>query len=97
MIPGSHKAVEGQKAVQDLERLGIIERVDPNEPNHWSSPVHFTLKGDGKSLRVVGDYRLLNQKTILDLYPLPKLTSFTDEISGSTIFSKVDLFKAFHH
>ena len=52
----------------DLERLGIIERVDPNEPNHWSSPVHFTLKGDGKSLRVVGDYRLLNQKTILDLY-----------------------------
>ena len=87
LIPGSHKAVEGHKAIQDLERLGIIERVDPNEANHWSSPVHFTLKGDGKSLRVVGDYRLLNQKTILDLYPLPQLTSFTDEIAGSTIFS----------
>ena len=64
-------------------------------PNHWSSPVHFTLKSDG-TLRTVGDYRLLNQKTILDLYPLPQLSSFTDEIAGSTIFSKVDLFKAFH-
>ena len=95
LLPGSVKAVEGEKAVMQLLRLGIIERVDPSKPNHWSSALHLPSKSDG-SLRPVGDYRLLNSKTILDLYPLPNLRSFTAKISGSSIFSKVDLTKAFH-
>ena len=95
LLPGSHKAVEGEKAVMQLLKLGIIERVDPSKPNHWSSPLHLPSKPDG-SLRPVGDYRLLNAKTVLDLYPLPNLRSFTDKIAGSTIFSKVDMAKAFH-
>ena len=33
---------------------------------------------------------------MLDLYPLPELSSFRDHIAGSVIFSKVDLTKAFH-
>ena len=95
ILPGSPRAVKGLKAIQDLERLGIIERVNASDPNNWTSPVHFTVKDDG-SLRCVGDYRLLNQKTILDLFPLPNLRSFTGEIAGSIIFSKMDLTKAFH-
>ena len=95
LLPGSHKAVEGEKAVMQLLKLGIIERVDPSQPNHWSSPLHLPPKSDG-SLRPVGDYRLLNSKTVLDVYPLPNLRAFTDKITGSTIFSKVDMAKAFH-
>ena len=95
LAPGSPKAVKGLEAIQNLEKLGIIERVDPNEPNHYSSPVHFVWKPDG-SLRTTGDYRLLNQRTVLDLYPLPELRSFTDQMAGSLIFSKIDLTKAFH-
>ena len=33
---------------------------------------------------------------MLDLYPLPELASFKDQIAESCIFSKVDLTKAFH-
>ena len=95
LLSGSSKAVEGEKAVMQLLKLGIIERVDPSKPNHWSSALHLPGKSDG-TLRPVGDYRLLNAKTILDLYPLPNLRSFTAKISGSTIFSKVDMTKAFH-
>ena len=95
LVPGSEKYEKGLEAIQNLERLGIIERIDPNQPNHWSSPVHFVWKPD-KTLRCVGDFRLLNQRTILDIYPLPELRSFCDKIAGSKIFSKVDLTKAFH-
>ena len=94
--PGSPKAVQGKKAIEELKKLGIIEKVDPSKPTNFVSPVHFALKSDG-SLRTVGDFRLLNQKTVLDQYPLPNLKSWHSDIAGSTIFSKVDIVKAFHH
>ena len=93
--PGSPKAVEGKKAIKELERLGILERVDPSKPNNWVSPLHFAVKPDG-SLRPVGDFKVLNRKTVLDLFPLPNLRSFTQDIAGSRVFSKVDMTKAFH-
>ena len=61
LLPGSQKEIEGEKAINQLLKLGIIEKVDPNDPVLWSSPLHLPPKADG-SLRVVGDYRLLNQK-----------------------------------
>ena len=91
----SPKAAKGLEAWQQLIKLGIVEKVPAGEPNNWSSPLHFAEKGDG-SMRPVGDYRQLNLKTVLDLYPIKHIKSFTQDISGSVLFSKVDLFKAFH-
>ena len=95
LLPGSPKAKAAEKAWKELVRLGIVEKVDPSSPNTWSSPVHFVPKPSG-GLRVVGDYRQLNERTILDHYPLPHVRDYVQHISGSTIFSKVDLKKAFH-
>ena len=80
ILPGSHKAVEGFKAWQELVKLGIVERVSPDKANTWVSPLHFVPKPDG-SLRPVGDYRDLN-KTETDLYPLPNLRDWVHEIAG---------------
>ena len=95
LLPNSPKAVKAKEAWDQLLELGIIERVDPSKGNTWLSPIHFAVKPNGE-LRPVGDYRDLNAKTDLDLYPLPHLRDFTLQIAGSTIFSKLDLFKAFH-
>ena len=95
LLPGSPKHDQAKKDFLELERLGIIERVNPEDANTWSSPIHFVDKGDG-SLRPVGDYRQLNDKTELDLYNLPHLRDFQHLIAGSKVFSKVDLRKAFH-
>ena len=95
MLPGSPKAVEGKKAFQQLIDLGIVEPVDPNKPTNWSSPLHLAPKPGG-GLRPVGDYRALNMKTELDLYPLPDLRGYVYQIAGSKVFSKLDLHKAFH-
>ena len=92
MIPGSPKEVMAKKCWFELVDMGVVERVNPSESNTWLSPVHFVPKGDG-TLRPTGDFRSLNQKTELDLFPLPHLLDFTQNIAGSTIFSKVDLKK----
>ena len=92
---GSKKAILGKEAWQELVDLKIVEPVDLSQPTTWSSPLHLQLKANGK-YRCCGDFRLLNLRTLLDTFPLPSLRAFSDDIKGSTIFSKVDLRKAFH-
>ena len=75
--------------------LGIMRKVPPEEVNTWISAPHSAPKPDD-SLRVCPDYRPLNDKTILDGYSLPSLKHFTAKIQGATVFSRVDLVKAFH-
>ncbi|XP_049317746.1 uncharacterized protein K02A2.6-like [Bactrocera dorsalis] len=74
-----------------LLKLGICR---PSSSN-WSSPLHMVRKADG-TWRPCGDYRALNAQTIPDRYPLPFLQDFANVLAGNTIFSKIDLQKAFH-
>lgn len=74
-----------------LIRAGICQASSSN----WSSPLHMVQKADG-SWRPCGDYRALNAQTIRDRYPLPYLSDFSSNLHGKTIFSKIDLQKAFH-
>ena len=52
-------------------------------------------KKDG-GWRPCGDYCRLNNVTIPDRYPLPNIADFTSRISGSTIFSRLDLQKGYY-
>ncbi|GFW21466.1 retrovirus-related Pol polyprotein from transposon 297 [Trichonephila clavipes] len=48
------------------------------------------------TVRPVGDYRQLNSVTEFDSYPMPYLKDFAHALHGKRIFSKIDIFKAFH-
>ncbi|GFX71235.1 transposon Tf2-8 polyprotein [Trichonephila clavipes] len=61
----------------------------------WSSPLHVVPKSDS-TVRLVGDYRQLNSVTEFDNYPMPYLNDFAHALHGKRIFSKIDIFKAFH-
>ncbi|GFW89804.1 transposon Ty3-G Gag-Pol polyprotein [Trichonephila clavipes] len=61
----------------------------------WSSPLHVVPKSDS-TIRPVGDYRQLNSVTEFDSYPMPYLNDFAYALHGKKIFSKIDIFKAFH-
>ena len=95
ILKGSPKEVDGKKAWGELEKLGIVEKIGPGEPTHWSSALHLVTKADGTQ-RPCGDYRGLNDRTLLDVYPLPQLKHFTSKLKNCTIFSTVNLYKSYH-
>ena len=51
--------------------------------------------GDPKTLRLVVDYRQLNQQTVRDRYPLPDIQLMFDEMQGATFFSSFDAVDGF--
>ena len=55
-----------------------------------AAPMFFVWKKDG-TRRPVIDYWKLNEITIKDSYPLPRINEMMDRIRGSKIFMKLDL------
>ena len=56
----------------------------------WKSPVVLVRKKDN-SLRFCVDYRMLNEVTQKDSYPLPRIDDTIDTLAGSRMFSTLDL------
>jgi len=61
----------------------------------WGAPVILVPKKDG-GWRVVFDYRLLNNVTVKDRYPLPRIDDYLQNLRGAKFFSSLDALDGFH-
>jgi hypothetical protein len=64
-------------------------RIRPSK-SPMASPVFFIKKKDG-SLRLVQDYRALNDMTIKNRYPLPLISELIGQLRGARFFTKLDV------
>ena len=83
--------VELKKQLKDLEDKGYIR---PSS-SPWGCPAMFVDKKD-KSQRLVVDYRPLNEVTIKNKYPLPRIDDLFDQLNRAKVFSKIDLRLGYH-
>jgi hypothetical protein len=77
--------VELKKQIDELlEKRYIRPSTSP-----WAAPVLFVEKKDGTK-RMCIDYRSLNELTIKNKYPLPRIEYLFDQLRGASVFSKID-------
>jgi hypothetical protein len=83
--------VELRKQIDELLEKGYIRP----STSPWVAPVLFVEKKDGTK-RMCIDYRALNEVSIKNKYPLPRIEDLFDQLRGASVFSKIDLRSVYH-
>jgi len=95
-LPEKHKK-EVNRQIEKMLNKGIIRP----STNQWNVPILVVPKRSDASrkqkLRIVLDFRRLNDLTIGDSYPLPNITDISDDQLGNAkYFSTLDLASGYH-
>ena len=81
-------------ALAEEERLAILQLQEQNVIEEsfspWACPIVLVKKKNGK-IRPCMDYRRLNDVTVKDAFPLPRIQDCLDAVTGSTYFTTFDL------
>jgi predicted aspartyl protease len=86
-----HELLELKEEIKKSLQKGFIR---PSS-SAWGAPSLLVKKKDGTN-RLVQDYRPINQATIQNKYPLPRINDLYDQLAGSSVFSKLDLRLGYH-
>ncbi|GBG59473.1 hypothetical protein CBR_g38497 [Chara braunii] len=93
--PYRYSLIERKKALERIREFEASGWIEPaTEPS--SFPVVLVPKKNG-SIHICIDYRKLNEITIKNVYPLPRIDDLMDAIGCANYFSKFDIRHGFHH
>jgi hypothetical protein len=103
LIPGTAPISKRAYRVSELELVELKKQIaDLLEKDYirpstspWATPVLFVEKKDGTK-RMCIYYRSLNEVTIKNKYPLPRIEDLFDQLRGASVFSKIDLRSGYH-
>jgi hypothetical protein len=88
---GPKELVELKEQLDELEQKGFIqESISP-----WGTLVIFVDKRD-RGRKMCGDYKNLNNVSIKNKYPLPRIQDLFEQVREARVFSKIDLRLGYH-
>lgn len=76
-----------QEELTIMEPLGVISRVQ--QPIQWCGGMVVVPKRSG-SVQICVDFRQLNESVLRETHPLPKVDNTLAQLTGATVFSKID-------
>jgi hypothetical protein len=92
-IPPRRVSPADQKDMKaELDRFQKQGLIEPST-SPWAAPA-MVVRRDGK-VRIVVDYRALNQAVISDQYPIPRADDIFNSLDGKQWFSSLDVMKSF--
>lgn len=94
-LPEKQREVINEQLKEMLEN-DVVQR----SKSPWNSPLLVVPKKAGpdgeKRWRVVVDFRKLNEKTVGDAFPLPRIEDILDQLGHSRYFTTLDLASGYH-
>ncbi|CAF4474885.1 unnamed protein product, partial [Didymodactylos carnosus] len=93
---GPYRLLNPERKAECTRQTAEMLKSDVAEPSFgpWASPVTLVPKKDG-TLRFCIDFRKLNEVTIKDTYPIPRIDDTLDALKGAKYFSTLDLSSGF--
>jgi hypothetical protein len=82
---------ELKEHIKELLKKGFIH---PSS-SPWGAPMIFGLKKDDTQ-RLCIDYRALNEVTVKNKYPLPRIDDLFNQLRGACVFSKINFRSGYH-
>lgn len=80
------------KVEEELDRLVAEGTLIPTDYSDWATPIVTVIKGDRKSVRICGDFRMiLNPVSQLNRYSIPKTEDIFATLQQGKLFTKLDL------
>ena len=76
-----------QCELQRMQGLGVISPVE--EPTPWCAAMVVVPKDSG-AVRICVDLKPLNENVLREVHPMPKVDTTLAQLSGATVFSKLD-------
>lgn len=92
-----HLGPRQDKALQEYIKENLPKGFIKESQSEAAYPILFVPKKGTTDLRLVVDYRQLNEETIKNRYPLPLIREMKDRLAGAQWFSRLDLPMAFGH
>ena len=84
------RSLAERKVIKEQIESMIKNKIIQPSRSPWASPVVLIPKPDG-TMRFCIDYRKLNNQTIKDVYPLPRIDDSLALLGGNVYFSSLDL------
>nr|GFB98121.1 putative reverse transcriptase domain-containing protein [Tanacetum cinerariifolium] len=85
---------EMKELSEQLKELSDKGFIRPSS-SPWGASILFVKKKDGSSWMYI-DYQELNKLTVKNRYPLPRIDDLSDQLQGSSVYSKIDLRSGYH-